>query len=129
TKLPRLGFGVRVGAGVEVGVGRRTGRGCWSRSGSGSWDRCWCCKSLVESVCCGAAAGDDVGSAVPDFDFARAMSALSMNPSLFKSSRKLELLTALPDCDFVCAMSAESTKLSLFVSPMSTPIVLEKLPV
>src|ERR1041385_1306370 len=70
----------------------------------------------------------DYGRAVPDLLFTNAMSALSMNPSMFMSSRKFDPVTALPDCDFVCEMSAESTKRSLVVSPTKTPIGIDTFP-
>ena len=41
------------------------------------------------------------GSAVPDFDLTREISALLTKPSTFTSSRKFALVTALPDCDLV----------------------------
>src|SRR6202035_581785 len=68
---------------------------------------------------------DNYGSAVPDLDFTSEMSALSMNPSAFMSSRELRLVTVAPDCDLVWLISAEFTNPSAFVSPISTPIVAE----
>ena len=50
------------------------------------------------------------GAAVPDFAFTTEISALLMDPSVFVSVRKLELVRALPDCDLVWLMSAELTK-------------------
>ena len=67
------------------------------------------------------------GNAVPDFDLADVMSALFTKPSAFKSSRKLEPVTALPDCDLVWVMSAELTNRSALTSPANTPIGMETL--
>ena len=46
-------------------------------------------------------AATSYGSPVPDLLFAKVMSALLMNPSVFKSSRKLKRVTVLPDWLFV----------------------------
>ena len=59
---------------------------------------------------------------MPDLLFTSEMSALLMEPSTFRSSRKFELPTDCPDCDFVWLMSAELTAGSALVSPISTPI-------
>src|SRR5581483_591504 len=73
----------------------------------------------------GRRAGYGFAIAVPDFDFASAMSALLITPSAVRSSRKLALVTLVPDCDLVCAMSAEFTCRSCVVSPTSNGNVAE----